>query len=781
MHSFFSVRVVILTVLCMAMSGSRLETRAAGGTGDPSARKNLPPYAHLYNQGLRLIQERQYQQAIALLEQSAAGAAQAKDARLEALSAAGRASAYLFLPDNRKALQSFLRVRRLAQDNRLRDIEALADANISLVYGRMGALQEAGASLRKLLDGQLNQSSEARVALLLNLGLTEMGLGNYAEAGRIYARAAAVADASGHRALLARTLDRWGDLGLLEGDVAKAEQLLLEAYRVRLSLGPGKLHESIPFLGLLRAAQNRPAEALPLLNRALSAAERSDLPVQTLLRVRAECEMATGQPDRALDSLRLALRSIRQQRTATVPSTVLRARWEANDDAVRRTFLRLVTAREGAIGADVASETLRVVEESRQAALETSSGTGSADYFDKIAQRERAEAEYLAHPTPAAASALQFLDRELTNLELGSALDRRAARTAPLANPIELTQAGSAVFRFHLDEPYSLRWEISSAGLRLTRLAGRAAILDLAAAFRRDVIGGKSYSSAGKELYTKLFGEISSAARTAPYWQLVLDDGLFETPLSALTSPDGEFLMQRHAVEMALAVPTQIRRNRAEGSRFVGVADPIYNGADGRLPRRLKAELPLPRLVSSVTEVARGAQAARLEPTLLAGNDATRTALRQALSQPAAVLHFATHVVRSRADENRALIALSLDDQQGRAALLGSEEIEAWRPRVGLVVLSGCASGGGERIAGAGLMGLARSWLLAGADGVAASYWPTPDDTGEIFDAFYQRYAPSEPSSAALALREAQRAMAHSGTWRSAPRYWASFFVLTKG
>jgi CHAT domain-containing protein len=91
-----------------------------------------------------------------------------------------------------------------------------------------------------------------------------------------------------------------------------------------------------------------------------------------------------------------------------------------------------------------------------------------------------------------------------------------------------------------------------------------------------------------------------------------------------------------------------------------------------------------------------------------------------------------------------------------------------------VVAMTGCASGGGDIRAGAGLLGLTRAWQLAGARAVVATAWPVEDTAGELFGAFY-RHLRSAP--APEALRRSQLEMLRSGTWRSAPGYWAAYQV----
>ena len=79
-------------------------------------------------------------------------------------------------------------------------------------------------------------------------------------------------------------------------------------------------------------------------------------------------------------------------------------------------------------------------------------------------------------------------------------------------------------------------------------------------------------------------------------------------------------------------------------------------------------------------------------------------------------------------------------------------------------------------------MGLTRAWLLAGARGVVGSRWPVPDDTGELFGAFYAALptALAAPAELSAALQRAQLQMLRSNTWRSDPKYWGAFYLLAK-
>jgi CHAT domain-containing protein len=168
---------------------------------------------------------------------------------------------------------------------------------------------------------------------------------------------------------------------------------------------------------------------------------------------------------------------------------------------------------------------------------------------------------------------------------------------------------------------------------------------------------------------------------------------------------------------------------------------------------------------------------------ILVGGDVERARLEAALSYGPGVLHFATHVIEHPKSAGEYWIALGLD-RSGAADFLTPGEIAAHRYRLGLVVLNGCSSGQGKAIAGAGLMGLTRSWLISGAAAVTASHWAVSDDTGTLFTAFYgflgRHNRAISPELTAKALQSAQIGALRSGTWRAQPKYWAAYFIVGK-
>ena len=92
-----------------------------------------------------------------------------------------------------------------------------------------------------------------------------------------------------------------------------------------------------------------------------------------------------------------------------------------------------------------------------------------------------------------------------------------------------------------------------------------------------------------------------------------------------------------------------------------------------------------------------------------------------------------------------------------------------------LVTLSACQTGLGQ-ISGDGMIGLSRSFLVAGARSVLVSQWSVSDTaTAKLMAAFYRHYI--ELDDKAIALQLAMQALRSQSEYDH-PRYWAPFVVV---
>jgi CHAT domain-containing protein len=229
-------------------------------------------------------------------------------------------------------------------------------------------------------------------------------------------------------------------------------------------------------------------------------------------------------------------------------------------------------------------------------------------------------------------------------------------------------------------------------------------------------------------------------------------------------------------------------RTPVVSASFVGAGDAIYNSADPRWKGpRPSNTTGFARLLNTGHEVKATARGWTPDPapTLLLGNEFNRDSLDRVLQTPSGVVHIASHVVQHEKYVNEVMIGLGLD-RDGTPDFLTPSDVAIKSLRVGLVTLNGCASGTGAELPGAGLVGMTRAWLVAGATAVAANYWPVPDDRGELFVHMYGDIASqTKPAitavKAARALRTAQvAAWRAAGQQQGKPKRWAAVFLSTK-
>ena len=142
---------------------------------------------------------------------------------------------------------------------------------------------------------------------------------------------------------------------------------------------------------------------------------------------------------------------------------------------------------------------------------------------------------------------------------------------------------------------------------------------------------------------------------------------------------------------------------------------------------------------------------------LLMGAAGTSGALRDIWASGADVVHFATHALADLRQPVASLLVLPAMDASGKATYLTAGQVQGWHGDAELVFLSACESAIGPPQFAAGMPGLQRAFLRAGARGVIATLAPIEDVLAQQFATdFYSRYTTGE--SAARALSETQRA-----------------------
>ncbi len=164
------------------------------------------------------------------------------------------------------------------------------------------------------------------------------------------------------------------------------------------------------------------------------------------------------------------------------------------------------------------------------------------------------------------------------------------------------------------------------------------------------------------------------------------------------------------------------------------------------------------------------AVAQMFKTTPLNGREATRAVVLKRAAE-ADLLYFATHGAADAAQplEGGFLVFSGL---AGAESLWTAREIQQASLKARLAVLSACQTGLG-RAHDAGIIGLARSFQLAGVPRVVMSLWSVYDDaTSELMQAF-ARHLRTHPPAEAL-----RQAMLEVRKARPDPTEWASFVIF---
>ena len=396
----------------------------------------------------------------------------------------------------------------------------------------------------------------------------------------------------------------------------------------------------------------------------------------------------------------------------------------------------------------------------------------------------------------------------------------------------DVLDSRTLLLEYSLGEVRSYLFAVDSESLTSFLLPGRAEIEDRARELRRLLTARNVRSSdegpgerraridsadqrywiEAAELADTLLGP--AASRLQDHRLVIVADGaLHYLPFAALPDPTltnetGALtpLVVNHEIvhlpsASVLATMRERRRQRPRPELFLALfADPVFSQEDPRLDRNEDRPMPppdpatadavatmssllgngsegFPRLRFSRREAAAIERLLPEEDVLSAFDfSASREAVVNGGLDRYRIVHFATHgVVSSERPEHSSLV-LSLVDRDGHLqdGFLRLPDVYNLKLRADLVVLSACRTAMGREIRGEGIVGLARGFLYAGANRVAATLWDVQDRaSGELMRRFYEALL-RDKTPASEALRRAQSALWSQERWRS-PYYWAGF------
>jgi CHAT domain-containing protein len=248
---------------------------------------------------------------------------------------------------------------------------------------------------------------------------------------------------------------------------------------------------------------------------------------------------------------------------------------------------------------------------------------------------------------------------------------------------------------------------------------------------------------------------------------LVPDKSLHQLSFASLVSPQGQFLLEDHALFTApsssilvLATENARLKERVTNESLLSIGNPDFD----------REENPnLADLGSAAGEATNIAgQYGKSVPML--ARAATRDAFLHTFVQ-VEVIHFAGHFLANHYSPGKSKLLFA--GGAIRAAELGTYKL----PRAKLVVLSACETGFERYDKSEGAIGIARTFLALGAPLVVASQWQVDSEpTKDLMIAFH-RYRRESHLSSAESLRRAQLDMLRNGQTQ-APFYWAAFSLF---
>jgi CHAT domain-containing protein/tetratricopeptide (TPR) repeat protein len=333
---------------------------------------------------------------------------------------------------------------------------------------------------------------------------------------------------------------------------------------------------------------------------------------------------------------------------------------------------------------------------------------------------------------------------------------------------------------------------IGPGGRKLVTVKGGTdALRILVARYRSQLTNLEVPFDAGsaEAIYDRMFKPVETELSGAKRMLVISDGFLRGVPLESLRSGD-RWLSDDRQVDYlpGFADPAAAGPRDAARPALFAVADPIVPGGsteDTPLARILKwiwrdRLVPLPDTAAEIESIRRA----------LSGDPADLLVREQATEQQiyanpdfakAKVVVFATHgLAAGNALEPNGLPSLLLSPSADGKRFLSTADIERLKMQADLVVLSACDTAAPDGSLGsAGLSGLARAFLQAGARAVVATHWRVRSDAAQAFStSLIAGWRAGLTLSAAKAA--AQRSLRQTPGFGH-PGLWASFVLLGEG
>ena len=246
---------------------------------------------------------------------------------------------------------------------------------------------------------------------------------------------------------------------------------------------------------------------------------------------------------------------------------------------------------------------------------------------------------------------------------------------------------------------------------------------------------------------------------------------LWAVPFAALKAPDGSYLCDKYSfvvspsMQLNQVIQGEERITQIHTASALIMGNPDFSEFSLSHGEGSIMFNPLPGAEAEALSIANMFSTNQCK--LFIGQEATEeTFLEHANS--ANIIHLATHGYSDESKPEESFLVF-------KSNLLQAKEIQNLLLIADLVVLSACQTGLGK-ITGDGVVGMSRSFLIAGARSVLVSLWRISDSaTAEIMKSFYHFYHKGQTK--AEALRNAMLTLRKNPQY-SHPRYWSGFYLV---
>lgn len=407
-------------------------------------------------------------------------------------------------------------------------------------------------------------------------------------------------------------------------------------------------------------------------------------------------------------------------------------------------------------------------------------------------------------------------EEDLAETRLQAELNRPRRRLI-FSKPAKLKQLqnqilgeGESLLEFYLGQDRSFAWFISRDSVEFEPLPGRNEIEGKVRQYVNELSVAPSnlhlqsklakHRTMAEDLFTLVFGKLASKLRPGSKLIVVPDGLLNQVPFESLVH-NGRYLIEEHEIsylpsasliELLRQPLAKSDANQKDQLDLLAFGDPVFpQQAKPSLTRKVPVttteidrqvwdlEMPnlsrLPRTRDEVEYIA--SLIPKERQRLFLGKDSTEKAFKQEPLSKYRWIHLATHSLIDERNPGRSAVVLGLDGNHNEDGFLHATEIEDLDLNSELVILSACETGRGRLLSGEGIIGLSRSFFIAGARSLVVSQWAVSDiSTAQLMKDFYQQLVNNTAKPAAL--REAKLRMAHGSSETRHPYYWAPFVII---